>query len=286
MRHFMIMICGLICSLNVYAISADTLQIHSPSMDRTLYAAVVLPSSYFDHDKPLPVIYLLHGATGNFSSWLNQLPDGTTIQRLADAYDIIFVMPEGDTFSFYIDSPWNPQSQFETHIVGEVIPLIDNTYRTLDMKSGRAITGLSMGGHGALYLATRNPQLFAAAGSMSGAVDIDISSWNLPPENTRGFMAQLGQALGADNLDPDFLTNHSVTNLVEKMKENGMPLIIDCGVDDFLLEANRALNQRLLEAQVPHDYIERPGAHTWSYWQNALPYQVLFISEVFRTEGP
>ncbi len=285
MKKYIILFLGFAICLSGVAVSADTVEIYSPSMDRTLYASVVVPASYDDHEEPLPVIYLLHGAAGDHTNWLEETPEQGLIQRLSDAYQIIFVLPDGDPFSFYIDSPWNPESQFETHIIREVIPFIDDHYRTIADKTRRAITGLSMGGHGALYLSARNPELFAAAGSMSGAVDIDVEGWDIPEENIRGFLARMGQALGQEDLEEDFLSEHSVTNLVDQMKENGIPLIIDCGIDDFLLDANRELNSRLLEAGVPHDYIERPGAHTWEYWGNALPYHVLFISKVFRSSS-
>jgi len=54
-------------------------------------------------------------------------------------------------------------------------------------------------------------------------------------------------------------------------------ILLDCGVDDFLLDTNRQLHQRMLELKIEHDYIERPGAHTWSYWTNALEYHLLFF---------
>ncbi len=276
---------SLVLCLSGVARSADIVEIHSPSMDRTLNASVVLPADYNDHEEPLPVIYLLHGAGGNHTSWVEEIPEEGLVQRLADAYQVIFVLPDGDPLSFYIDSPWNDEAQFETHITQEVISFIDDNYRTIADKTGRAITGLSMGGHGALYLSARNPELYAAAGSMSGAVDINVEGWDLPEESTRDFLAEMGEAMGKEELEKGFLYAHSVTNLVDEMKENGIPLIIDCGIDDFLLKANRDLNNRLLEAGVPHDYIERPGAHTWDYWGNALPYQVLFISKIFRSNA-
>lgn len=282
MERSVVFFIGVVFSLCGICHAGETVEIFSPSMDRTLHATVVLPDAYNDHGAPLPVIYLLHGAVGDHTSWVKETPEQGLVQRLSNAYNIVFVMPDGDPFSFYIDSPWNPGSQFETHIIGEVIPVIDANYRTIEDKSGRAITGLSMGGHGALYLSARNPGMFAAAGSMSGAVDIDVAGWDIPEENVRGFLAEMADALGEEVLDEDFLSSHSVTNMVDRIKENGIPLIIDCGIGDFLLDANRKLNSRLLEAGVPHDYIERPGAHTWEYWGNALPYHVLFISKVFR----
>ena len=66
------------------------------------------------------------------------------------------------------------------------------------------------------------------------------------------------------------------------MKNNQLALILDCGVDDFLIESNRELHRRMVYQKVPHDYTERPGAHTWEYWENALPYQVLFFDKVLK----
>jgi enterochelin esterase-like enzyme len=64
--------------------------------------------------------------------------------------------------------------------------------------------------------------------------------------------------------------------VVTKMKTNKLALIIDCGVDDFLLESNRELHRRLVYDKVAHDYTERPG-HILEYWENALPYHLLFL---------
>ena len=95
---------SLVLCLSGVARSADIVEIHSPSMDRTLNASVVVPASYDDHDEPLPVIYLLHGAGGNHTSWVEEIQEEGLVQRLADAYQIIFVLPDGDPLSFYIDS--------------------------------------------------------------------------------------------------------------------------------------------------------------------------------------
>ena len=110
---------------------------------------------------------------GKFSDWLSKTPDKMLLQNLADQYNLIIVTPEGETLSGYLDSPVQKDNQFETYITKEVIEKIDNTYRTIRDRKGRVITGLSMGGHGALYLSARHPDLYCAAGSMSGALDLD-----------------------------------------------------------------------------------------------------------------
>jgi len=255
-------------------------------MGKTYRAAVVLPASYAKNKKArYPVLYLLHGANGHFADWLNKTPDKQLLHRLADQYNLIIVLPEGETFSFYLNSPVNPASQFETHLTKEVLPKIDQTYRTVAEGKGRVIAGLSMDGHGALYLAARHPELYAAAGSMSGALDLQSFNRKVSPADAAVRAKLWAPILGSEADNPERFAANSVVNLVEQLKSAGMPLLIDCGVDDGLLDINREVHRRLLYSHTPHEYTERPGAHTWDYWQNALPYQVLFLAAVLKDNG-
>jgi S-formylglutathione hydrolase FrmB len=265
-----------------FAAKVDTLQIASKAMNKTYNAAVVTPNSYAKGKTNYPVLYLLHGAYGHFRDWLKSTPNKNLVTDLADQYNIIIVMPEGETFSFYIDSPVNKESQFETFITQEVIQKVDATYRTIATKNGRVITGLSMGGHGALYLSSKHPELFCAAGSMSGAVDMNIM---LNPEGIERTKTLFGPILGDEVTSPAAYKRYAVVEKIDLFKANKMPLIIDCGVDDFLIESNRELRRRLLYNKIPHEYTERPGAHTWEYWDNALPFHVLFFSKILKSNG-
>ncbi|GAB3971629.1 alpha/beta hydrolase family protein [Spirosoma terrae] len=254
-------------------------------MKKNLKAVVVLPESYTKNKTNYPVLYLLHGGYGHFNDWITKTPDKTLLHNLADQYNLIIVMPEGEIFSYYLDSPVIKDSQFETYLTKEVINKIDNTYRTIRSSKGRVITGLSMGGYGSLYLATRHPDLYCAAGSMSGALNLDMDSWKLTPEMTSGIKQAFAQILGPIEQSSDRYAAYSVVNMADKMKANGQQLIFDCGVDDFLIEPNRELHRRLLFNQTPHDYTERPGGHTWDYWQKSLPNHVLFFSNVLKANG-
>lgn len=265
-----------------FASTVDTLQIPSAAMNKTYKAAVVLPNSYAKGKTAYPVLYLLHGAYGHFSDWLSSTPNKMTVKNLADQYNIIIVMPEGETFSFYLDSPVNKGSQFETYITSEVIQKIDKTYRTINDKKGRVIAGLSMGGHGALFLSAKHPELFCAAGSMSGAVDMGTMLGREPNDQVIKLMQPV---FGDQSTNQDLYTQNAVMGMVDKIKANKLALIIDCGVDDFLIEPNRELHRRLVYGKISHDYTERPGAHTWEYWENALPYQVLFFSKILKSNG-
>lgn len=272
-----IYMCLFFCSTFLFAAKVDTLQVASVAMNKTYKAAIVLPNSYVKSKTAYPVLYLLHGAYGHFNDWLSKTPNKEVVKNLADQYDIIIVMPEGETFSFYLDSPVNSGSQFETFITKEVIGAVDKTYRTIADKRARAITGLSMGGHGALYLSAKHSDLFCAAGSMSGAVDM---STMLNRESSQQVIQLMQPVFGEQSGNQEMYVKHAVLRMVDIIKENKLPLIIDCGVDDFLIESNRELHRRLVYNKVAHDYTERPGAHTWEYWENALPYHVFFFSKI------
>ncbi|GAB3865643.1 alpha/beta hydrolase family protein [Hymenobacter segetis] len=284
--RLLLLACLLLTATAARAARVDTLAIPSAAMHKTYRAAVVLPASYAKNKKAnYPVLYLLHGAWGHFSDWLNKTPDKQLLHRLADQYNLIIVNPEGETFSFYLNSPVSPDSQFETYLTQEIIQKIDQTYRTVADRKGRVIAGLSMGGHGALYLSARHPDLYCAAGSMSGALDLTSLNRKLSPADAAQRAKLWTPILGSETDNPERFAANSVISLVDQMHRNALPLIFDCGVDDGLIDINRELHRRLVYSHIPHDYTERPGAHTWEYWQTALPYQVLFLTNVLQANG-
>jgi S-formylglutathione hydrolase FrmB len=287
MRLLPLLVCSWLLLLPFISFSAkvDTLDVPSAAMKRNLRAGVVLPDSYAKGKATYPVLYLLHGGGGQFSDWLKQTPDKTLLQRLSDQYNLIIVTPEGDRLSGYLDSPIQKDNLFETYITKEVVEKIDNTYRTIRDRKGRVITGLSMGGHGSLYLAGRHPDLYCAAGSMSGALDLNVTNWRIQPEFAKQVEPQFARILGPAGATPDLYAANSVVNMCDKLKVSGLKIIIDCGVDDFLIEPNREVHRRLVYNKTEHDYTERPGAHTWDYWQNSLPYHLLFFANVLKTNG-
>ena len=159
---------------------ADTIEVMSQAMGRTIKNVVVVPNEYFYNriadDVRYPVLYLLHGAYGCYSDWSKK----ADLHRLANEYGVIIVCPDGQD-SWYFDSPVDPKMQFETYVSKELVNYIDNHYRTHANRFMRAITGLSMGGHGALFLAFRHPDVFWSCGSMSGNMDITQfpDSWHI-----------------------------------------------------------------------------------------------------------
>ena len=261
---------------------SDTIQISSTKTGITYKAVVVTPQTYESGDQRYPTLYLLHGGVGQFSDWTKQISNKNLIQELADQYGFIVVMPEGEKFSYYLDSPVDAKSQFESYISMDVVGHIDSHFRTIAKKEGRAITGLSMGGFGALYISANHPDLFFAAGSMSGAINPDMKRWILPQEAMQNIENAFAGILGSKKEFPDRYHEVSIINKMNVYKEHDIRLIIDCGVDDFLIEPNRELHRRLVFEGISHDYTERDGGHSWAYWENALPYHMLFFANLLK----
>jgi len=269
-------------SLLFAQVKVDTLDVFSPSMQKTLKAAVTTPSTYQTSQDRYPVIYLLHGGSGSFSDWHQKVTQKGIVNQLAETYNVVIVTPGVGPASYYYDSPLLDSVRYETYMIQELIPFIDSQYRTLAQKESRAITGLSMGGHGAITLAAKHPELFVAAGSMSGVMNIDTDLWKVG-EDFRN-LRKKGQLemLGAINYKAPQFNPYTAVGLVDQLKDQGVAVIIDCGVDDFLIETNRQMHGILLDKKIAHEYIERPGAHTWTYWTEAVPVQFSFLNKYLQ----
>ena len=252
------------------AAHVDTIQVFSPSMNKNIKTCVIVPDNYKKSKKKFPVVYLLHGYSGNYGTWVKSFKE---VSQQVDRYGFIAIGVDGNYSSWYFDSPIDPTFKYETYIIDELVPFIDKKYKTIASREGRAISGLSMGGHGALYLSLKHQDVFGAAGSMSGGVDIRPFSekWNIK------------KRLGAINDFPDNWEKNTVVNLIELNQNNNLKLIIDCGVDDFFIDVNRELHQKMLALKIDHDYIERPGKHNIDYWENSLKFQLLFFYNFFHS---
>jgi S-formylglutathione hydrolase FrmB len=264
------LILTLLVTSPAWAFQSRVVSIPSAAMHKSFDATVVLPDQYTNGKGAdrYPVVYLLHGSGGDYTDWTAN----SHIGKLADRYHVILVMPDGGRESWYIDSPVDPRSRYETYVGTEVVAYIDEHFRTIATKQARAITGLSMGGFGALHIALDLPDQFGAAGSISGAVD------------PRGCENEPGieQVFGDPARDAGFWNSEAIIENARSLGDAHIALTIDCGVNDSLVQSNRTLHERLVELGVPHDYAERPGGHTWKYWANAVQYQVLFFAGAFR----
>jgi S-formylglutathione hydrolase FrmB len=257
--------------VQVKAATVDTVVTYSSCMHKEIKAVVIKPDHYSaKHD--FPVVYLLHGYGGHYSDWIKNVP---AITGYADLYNMIIVCPDGNVSSWYFDSPVDSSWKYETYVSSELVNWIDNHYATIRKPSGRAITGLSMGGHGAFYLAFRHQDIFGAAGSMSGGLDFRPF-----PKNW-----DIALRLGTYTENQRTWDSNTVINMLDLVRGKPIRLIFDCGVDDFFYTVNHHLHEKMVENKIPHDYSERPGKHTWTYWTNSIQYHLLFFNNFFTASS-
>jgi S-formylglutathione hydrolase FrmB len=251
--------------------TVDSISVYSDAMKKNVPCIIIKPSNYKKSSKRLNVAYLLHGYSGNQRQWLNIAPGLLT---LADTYDLLIICPDGGFGSWYFDSPIDSSFRYETFMSSELIKYIDSHYRTIGDKKSRAITGLSMGGHGGLFLASRHTDVYGAAGSISGGVNMR------PFPNNWDIKKRIGDTACCE----ENWKKYSVINTIDNLNNNDLHIIIDCGTSDFFLNVNRELHQKLLSKKIDHDYIERPGGHNNDYWKNSINYQMLFFGIYFRAQ--
>jgi len=270
LKYFVLVFFSFLFLQKINAAIVDTVETYSPTMKKTIKAVVIRPDNYVSA-QALPVVYLLHGYSGNYSDWIIKAKG---FEKAVDLYQIIIVCPDGNN-SWYWDSPVDPSYKYETYVSNELVSRIDSKYKTIKDRKGRGITGLSMGGHGALYLALKHQDVFGAAGSMSGGVDIRPfpNNWDM------------ALRLGRYSEHPENWEKYTVINLLHLLTPNSLALLIDCGTEDFFYKVNENLHQQLLYRNILHDYITRPGAHNWNYWTNAIQYQLLFMNNYFKTQS-
>ena len=239
-------------------------KLNSKLMARELPYRVIVPVDYKTKpEQRYPVIYLLHGLTGNYANWTNQ----TKLAEYAKKHNFIIITPEGGN-GWYTDSSSAPNDKYESYIVKELIPEIDKTYRTTADRDHRVIAGLSMGGYGALKFGLKYPEMFSLVGSFSGA--IGAASFT---EKTAGAIGKSLDAIyGVEGSTGR--ADNDVFKLVRDLtpeKLKAMPYVYQsCGTEDFLIQNNRDFLAVLNEKKVPHEYREHPGVHDWAFWDDQV----------------
>ncbi len=292
-------------------VHTDTLWAQSLGLRKAL--TVYLPPSYASSpSRRFPVLYYLHGLSGNERNWI----DAGHLDQVLDSMfsagrpEAIVVMPDGDD-GWY--TTWNllpdlaacradrtrteraesycvPWPHYDDYVARDIVAHVDRRYHTLADRAHRGIAGLSMGGLGAVSLALLYPDVFAAAASHSGV----LSPRLLAPTSTatapryantvaeletaaRGLWKYMAQPFGHDTIgwaarDPRRMATRAAS------KGQTLPrLRIDCGVDDQYIQQNRDFHETLVRLGVSHQYAEWSGAHTWQYWRTHVPQSVDFL---------
>jgi len=225
---------------------------------------------------------LLHGAGDDHTGWL-QFGE---VQRITDkaiadgsATAMIIVMPDAQTgqmgYFNNIAGNWN----YEDFFFQEFVPAIEKSYRIKGEKRYRAVAGLSMGGGGSFMYALHHPELFSSACPLSAYV----GPLNMEEAKTR--VKKSNPEITDDAKIMAYFENHNAIELVNRMPDDQKKAVrwyIDCGDDDFLYEGNCLIHIAMRKKDIPHEFRTRDGAHNWTYWRDALPKVLEFVSEEFH----
>ncbi len=234
-----------------------TYRYFSNALQKHTQAEIILPDPSLPG--PFRVMFLLHGLSDDHTIWIRR----TSIERYCEGLPLIVVMPDGGR-GWYTDAKQG--YAYETAIGKELPELIAKTFPT---KGPWAISGLSMGGYGALKLALKYPETFHSAVSHSGAVGMG----HFPPYREDDFRIEIERIFGTNPTDG----RDDLFALVGKLRPSKMPAIrFDCGEADFLLEFNRLFHQHLTKLQVEHGYEEFSGDHNWEYWDKHVQEGITF----------
>ncbi len=255
----------LLLSLFIFIISCSkqtpTLNfVESKFIPNTDTVLVVQPENY-KNDKAYPLVILLHGWSGNYNQWNSMV----NLQEYANAYNFIIACPDGFYDSWYINNPLKPQIQFEDFFWKDFIPYLKNNY-SIDT-SNIFISGLSMGGHGAITLFLKNPKFFKSAGSTSGILDLLFypDRWSIK------------DGIGSIKDYPETWKNNSALYLLDSLKHRDKKMFIDCGTSDFAYEPNLNFIKRCYELKIPVEFRSLSGTHNHSHWKKMIPHHLEFF---------
>lgn len=229
--------------------------VRSPALNRRADTTLFVPPGCEEHDE-LPVCLLLHGVYGSHWAWAFSGGAHRTAQRLNETGVIkpmVLVMPSDGLLADGSGYLATADENYEQWIIEDLRNAVTEALPCVGESSKWFISGLSMGGYGALRLGAKYPEKFCGISGHSSITHVNqLKEFVEDPPETYG-------PQDPNDVDVAYWINEHQTRLP--------PLRFDCGKDDLLIEANRALHERLESARAPHTYEEFDGAHTWEYWQ-------------------
>ena len=251
--------------------SQELIVIESVNLKCNDSVLVFTPKGYYpDKAGETPALYLLHGWSGNYRNW----GDKTDIQAMSDKYGFIIITPDGFYNSWYLNNVDKDKMQWRTFFDEELYPLIKLKFNLNPEKT--FITGLSMGGHGAINIYMDDTTRFKAAGSMSGVLNL---------HDTRLKETQMAEVLGPYAKENGQYDLHSAVNRLESIKGGKDILLISCGAQDGLAQSSRDFSKRCDELKIPYMLMISPGVHSWPYWIYMLDQHLFIFDRIDKGKG-
>lgn len=257
--------------------AGDTVEAHtffSTAVAREMPYEVVLPAGYSGSQERYPVLYLLHGWMGDETNFVSL----THLVEDASIYKLIVVTPRAEN-SWYVNSATNAKDRYADYVYQDLIAEVDAHFRTIASPHERAVAGISMGGYGAMLFTLHHPGAFAFAASISGAFAGPSGIESVMP----GLKPSTDQAFGA--LGSSTRMQNDLDGLIGTADPTQQPyFFLECGTSDPLLSSNRRVVEELSSHGFAYEYHELPGAHTWPFWDQALPTMLEVLSRQMHVE--
>jgi S-formylglutathione hydrolase FrmB len=242
--HFFSEALGLTCAAHVILPQATTQQIGMASGKAR---------------KKYPTLYLLHGLSDDHTIWTRR----TSIERYAAEKNLAVVMPAAGR-SFYQDMASG--ARYWTFLSEELPALCQGYFPLSAAREDNFAAGLSMGGYGALRLALGCPAKFAAAASLSGALNIKRRLAEVGKPGSRISSAEWTGIFGPSLEAPAEADLWSLARKVAAAAGPRPALYLACGTEDSLLEDTRSFHRHLKDAKLAVTCDEDAGDHEWGYW--------------------
>jgi len=257
----------------------------SKLLSRDIRYGLYLPPSYATSPtKKYPVLYFLHGLNENEMRWSTRgFTDVKidTMVREGKIGEFIVAVPFGAT-SFYTNRR-NGTEPWEDMIVKEFLPLIESTYRVNATRTTRGISGISMGGYGALKIAMKHPDLFGSVSAHSAVLLANLGDARVGGFRLGMFQGMFDQIYGISQDTKYWDENNPLMLAQDPKKFNGMKIYFDCGTeDDYGFQAGtKLLDEMLTKAGYPHEGHLYSGNHGWDYAMQHTEASLLFHWKAF-----
>jgi len=264
--------------------------LQSSSLGKELKFAVQLPPSYkTDTKRRYAVLYFLHGMFGNEGEFQRRGVAAAVARLRAEGKigDFIIVAPAGEN-SFYLNS--KPGVRYEDAIIKDLIPYIEKNYRAVGTPGGRAIQGISMGGWGAMLLAFKHPEMFSSVTTHSAALFAELPHPTGTDRRSQFMLKLIGNIFG-DPPDEEFFRASNPVFVAEAnaaaIKKSGIKIYFDCGEQDRygFQESNKAFDEKLTKAGIPHEFHLFPGNHGWEYMISVADNSYVFLWKNFKLDA-
>ena len=259
----------------------ESLSFGSEILKKEVRYSVYLPNDYETSSRNYPVLYLLHGGSGNETDWLVRGNMQYIVDKAIEKGEIprmLVVMPSSLN-SHYINN-CDGSLLYENMFINEFIPFIESKYRIRKDRDSRAIGGLSRGGYGALLYAMNHPQLFKACLALSSAIRTDEDYNKIENESwLKTFRPLFGIGKNNSRISESWEKNNPLYIVASKPADSlrMVHFLIDCGDKDYLVNGNMALHKALNDIDIPHEFRIKKGSHTWDYWRQGLADGLGFI---------